>query len=232
MKNFNDNYTSESFFNMRRDNSITGLFGIHGYIMTDAIQESIDACQEAEGIKLNEEIILKGMIFQERASTYLARVGVEIDTMDKSISVYCLDGRPYGDALIQALLADPDVRTMIAEYQEIDREIPYEISVKTITRRRGVSSDQFGITYAIENGGFVTTDTTELCRIYKFGELEKFGNSWNTMKIGDFVEMASFMGLTDDMDVYSLRNKARVRYFMPTLLKDFEDFTTRVTRIL
>ena len=89
------------------------------------------------------------------------------------------------------------------------------------------------MTFGYKKGGFATTRTMKLCHISGFGRLnEGFGNKESRMYIGDFVELVAFMGLTDDMDVQSLRKKAGVKYIRPKFAEEISDFDTTVTKIL
>lgn len=227
MENFNINTINESYISSIIDGSIMSS------IITDTVMEHLAAYQEEAGVS-SCGVIRKEMLFQDYRGgrIHSATVGVEIDTNCKTIEVHRLDRLPRANALFWALLADPDVRQMIAEYQETAREIPYEIYFEQITDRGRANGNRFLITYGYKEGGFATTETSCLCFIARSGNLASFGNKYRKMAIGDFVELVAFMGLTDDMDVHSLREKSGVKYIMPTLAEDIESFTTRVTRIL
>lgn len=157
-------------------------------------------------------------------------VGIEINTWENTIEVQFLKGSmPYAKNLFWALLADRDVRRLILKYQESKRKVLYKIWSTT-----GMSSrvDIF-MTFGYEIGGFAITRTTKLCHISGFGRLnEGFGDEESKMYIGDFVEMVAFLGLTEDMNVRSLRAKAGVKYIKPKFVEEIEDFTTNITKIL
>lgn len=162
-------------------------------------------------------------------ATY-ATVGLKVDTWDKTIEVHFLKGSmPYAKNLFWALLADRDVRRLIAEYQESTRSDKYKI-----WRTAGMSGrEDIFMTLGYEMGGFAMTKTVKICHISGFGRLnEGFGNKESKMYIGDFVELVAFMGLTEDMNVRSLRKKAGVKYIRPKFAEEIFDFSTTVTRIL
>lgn len=159
-----------------------------------------------------------------------ATVGLEVNTWEKTIEVQFLIGSmPYANNLFWALLADRDVRRLIAEYQESTRRDPYKIwSTSGMSGRKDIF-----MTFGYKMGGFATTKTMKLCHISGFGRLnEGFGNKESKMYIGDFVELVAFMGLTEDMNVHSLRKKAGVKYIRPKFAEEISDFDTTVTKIL
>ncbi len=159
-----------------------------------------------------------------------ATVGLEVDTNSETIYVHFLKGTmPYAKNLFWALLADRDVRRMIVKYQESTRVRKYKIWSTTGMSGR---SDIF-MTFGREKGGFAVTKTIKLCHISQVGRLnEGFGDRESRMYIGDFVELVSFMGLTDDMKVTHLRKKAGVKYILPRYKEEIENFDTTVTKIL
>ena len=159
-----------------------------------------------------------------------AVVGVEINTWEKTIEVHFLMGSmPLAKNLFWALLADRDIRRLIANYQEGKRKDLYKIWSTT-----GVSGrEDIFMTFGHEHGGFATKKTIKLCHISGFGRLnEGFGNRQSKMYIGDFVELVAFMELVDDMRVKALRKKAGVKYIKPKFAEELEDFGTTVTKIL
>lgn len=159
-----------------------------------------------------------------------ATVGLEVNTWDKTIEVHFLKGSmPYAKNLFWALLADRDVRRLIDEYQERTRRDQYKIwSTSGMSGREDIF-----MTFGYKMGGFATTRTMKLCHISCFGRLnEGFGNKESKMYIGDFVELVAFMGLTEDMNVQSLRKKAGVKYIRPKFAEEISDFDTTVTKIL
>lgn len=157
-------------------------------------------------------------------------VGLEVNYFEKKIEVQFLTGTmPYATNLFWALLGDRDVRRLILEYQEQERKKLYKI-----WNKQGVSGcEDIFMTLGQEKGGFSVTKTIRLCHISQVGRLnEGFGNRNSKMYIGDFVELVSFMGLTEDMNVKSLRKKAGVKYIRPRYVEEIQDFTTTVSKIL
>lgn len=158
-------------------------------------------------------------------------VGVTIDTFKSTIGVKFLMGTmPIAESLFLALLADRDVRRLIKEYQSKGRKEKYKIWTK-----EGVSGcEDVFITIGKVEGGFAVTNTQRLCHISQFGRLnEGFGNKESEMYIGDFVEMAILMGLTENMRVQDLRKMAGgVKYIIPKFAEEVQDFTTDVSKIL
>lgn len=157
-------------------------------------------------------------------------IGLEIDTWDKTLEVHFLKGSmPYAKNLFWALLADRDVRRLIVEYQESTRTDQYKVWGKS-----GMSGKKdIFITFGYKIGGFARTKTMKLCHISGFGRLnEGFGNKESKMYIGDFVELVAFMGLTEDMNVQSLRKKAGIKYIRPKFAEEVSDFDTSVTKII
>lgn len=156
-------------------------------------------------------------------------VGVEIDTEERLIKLDFLMGAiPMAENLFLALLADRDVRRLIKEYQEIGRCQGQKYRVWSTT---GVSGrEDIFLTTGRTVGGFAITRTIKLCHISQFGKLnEGFGS----MDIGDFVELAVYMGLTDDMSVKGLRKKAGgVKYLKPKFAEEIADFKEEVSKIL
>lgn len=162
-------------------------------------------------------------------ATY-AIVGLEIDTWEKTIEVQFLKGSmPYANNLFLALLADRDVRRLIKEYQDTKRTTRYKMWSSV-----GMSGrEDIFMTFGYELSGFAVTKTKKLCHISGFGRLnEGFGDAKSQMYIGDFVELVVFMGLTDDMNVRSLRKRAGVKYIRPKFSEEIEDFDTVVSQIL
>jgi hypothetical protein len=107
------------------------------------------------------------------SATY-ATIGLEVNTWDKTIEVQFLKGSmPYVSNLIWALLADRDVRRLIAEYQESTRREQYRIwSTSGMSGREDVF-----MTFGRKIGGFATTKTMKLCHISCNGRLnEGFGD--------------------------------------------------------
>lgn len=159
-----------------------------------------------------------------------ATIGLEIDTWDQTIEVQFLTGSmPYANNLFLALLSDRDVRRLIVEYQKTTRKEKYKIWSST-----GMSGrEDIFMTYGYKKGRFATTRTIQLCHISGFGRLnEGFGNKESKMYIGDFVELVVFMGLTEDMNVKSLRKRAGVTYIRPKFVEEISDFNTNVSKIL
>lgn len=157
-------------------------------------------------------------------------VGLEVSYFDKEIEVQFLTGSmPCATNLFWALLGDRDIRRLILEYQKQERKRMYKI-----WNRQGVSGcEDIFMTFGHEKGGFSVTKTIRLCHISQFERLnEGFGNKNSKMYIGDFVELVSFMGLTEDMNVKSLRKKAGVKYIRPRYVEEIQDFTTTVSKIL
>lgn len=157
-------------------------------------------------------------------------VGVEIDTFEKTIRVQFLIGSmPYAKNLFWALLADRDVRRLISEYQLEGRTKKYKIW--EITGTSGCKG--IFITTGKAIGNFAMTKTKHLCYISQFGRLNAgFGDKKSKMYIGDFVELVAFMGLTDDMNVKSLRKRANVKYIRPKFAEEIKNFRTEVSKIL
>lgn len=156
-------------------------------------------------------------------------VGVEIDTEERAIKIDFLMGAiPMAENLFLALLADRDVRRLIKEYQEIGRCQGQKYRVWSTTGRSG--REDIFLTTGRSIGGFAKTRTIKLCHISQFGKLnEGFGS----MDIGDFVELAVYMGLTDDMSVKGLRKKAGgVKYLKPKFAEEIADFKEEVSKIL
>lgn len=163
------------------------------------------------------------------SATY-ATIGLEVNTWDKTIEVQFLKGSmPYVSNLIWALLADRDVRRLIAEYQESTRREQYRIwSTSGMSGREDVF-----MTFGRKIGGFATTKTMKLCHISCNGRLnEGFGDKESKMYIGDFVELAVFLNLTSEMNVRALRKKAGVKYIKPKFEEEIRDFSTTVSKIL
>ena len=160
-------------------------------------------------------------------------IGIEIDTESSSIKVEFLMGAiPMAENLFLALLADRDVRRLIKEYQEIGRCQGQKYRVWSTT---GVSGrEDIFLTTGRTVGGVAMTRTIKLCHISQFGKLnEGFGDKDSSMYIGDFVELAVYMGLTDDMSVKGLRKKAGgVKYLKPKFAEEIADFATEVSKIL
>lgn len=161
-------------------------------------------------------------------ATY-ATIGLEIDTWYNTIKVHFLKGSmPYAENLFWALLADRDIRRLIVKYQESKRDELYKIWMTS-----GVSGrEDYFMTVGQKIGGFATTRTKKLCHISGFGRLNEGFGYKSKMYIGDFVELVAFMGLTEDMNVKSLRKKAQVKYIRPKFVEEIADFHTTVTKIL
>lgn len=160
-------------------------------------------------------------------------VGVEIDTESKSIRVDFLKGAmPMAENLFLALLADRDVRRLIKEYQELGRWQGQKYRVWSTTGMSG--REDIFLTTGRTVGGFAITRTIKLCHISQFGKLnEGFGDKDSSMYVGDFVELAVYMGLTDDMSVKGLRKKAGgVKYLKPKFAEEIADFKEEVSKIL
>lgn len=160
-------------------------------------------------------------------------VGVEIDTEERSIKLDFLMGAvPVAENLFLALLADRDVRRLIKGYQEIGRCQGQKYRVWSTT---GVSGrEDIFLTTGRTVGGFAMTRTIKLCHISQFGKLnEGFGDKDSSMYVGDFVELAVYMGLTDDMSVKGLRKRAGgVKYLKPKFAEEIADFKEEVSKIL
>lgn len=158
-------------------------------------------------------------------------VGIIIDTWEKTIEVIPLIGSmPYVTNLICALLADRDIRRLIIEYQNGEEKTePFEIWSKV-----GMSgSEDVFKTTAYTQSGFAVSKTKKICHISCYGRLnEGFGDRKSGMKISDFVELCVFLGLTDDMNVRSLRKKARVKYIVPRFAEEIAHFRTSRSKIL
>ena len=160
-------------------------------------------------------------------------VGVEIDTESKSIRVDFLKGAmPMAENLFLALLADRDVRRLIKEYQELGRWQGQKYRIWSTTGMSG--REDIFLTTGRTVGGFAITRTIKLCHISQFGKLnEGFGDKDSSMYVGDFVELAVYMGLTDDMSVKGLRKKAGgVKYLKPKFAEEIADFKEEVSKIL
>ena len=160
-------------------------------------------------------------------------VGVEIDTESKSIRVDFLKGAmPMAENLFLALLADRDVRRLIKEYQELGRWQGQKYRVWSTTGMSG--REDIFLTTGRTVGGFAITRTIKLCHISQFGKLnEGFGDKDSSMYVGDFVELAVYMGLTDDMSVKGLRKRAGgVKYLKPKFAEEIADFKEEVSKIL
>lgn len=156
-------------------------------------------------------------------------VGVEIDTEERSIKLdFLMGAMPMAENLFLALLADRDVRRLIKGYQEIGRCQGQKYRVWSTTGMSG--REDIFLTTGRTVGGFAITRTIKLCHISQFGKLnEGFGS----MSIGDFVELAVFMGLTDDMSVKGLRKRAGgVKYLKPKFAEEIADFKEEVSKIL
>lgn len=165
-----------------------------------------------------------------RKDSEVATIGLEINTWERTIEVRFLFGTdPYVESLFWALLADRDVRRLIVEYQKSTRKVPYKI-----WKSCGVSGrEDVFMTFGSEKGGFAVTNTIKLCHISCYGKLnEGFGDRNSRMYIGDFVELVRFLGLTEDMNVRSLRKRAGVKYIRPKFVEEISDFDTTVTKIL
>lgn len=164
-------------------------------------------------------------------SSNYAIVGVEIDTWKNTIAVHFLKGSmPLAKELFWALLADRDVRRLIKEYQKKPRVKQYKI-----WNSIGMSNrEDIFMTFGTKKGGFALTKTIKLVHISGYDRLnEGFGNENSEMYIGDFVELVSFMGLVDTMDVKTLRKRAKVKYVRPKFSEEIDyGFTTNVTKIL
>lgn len=161
-----------------------------------------------------------------RHNVNYATVGLEVNTWEKTIEVHFLKGSmPYAKNLFWALLADRDVRRLIVGYQECTRREQYKIwSTFGMSGREDIF-----MTFGNKISGFAMTRTIKLCHISGFGRLnEGFGK----MYIGDFVELVSYMKLTEDMNVQALRKKAGVKYIRPKFAEEISDFSTNVTKLL
>lgn len=157
-------------------------------------------------------------------------VGVEINTLEKTIAVHYLKGSmPYANNLFWALLADRDVRRLIENYQVSGRNVLYKVWSSIGSSGR----EDIFLTLGDRIGGFATTKTIHLCHISSCGRLnEGFGDRNSKMYIGDFVELVCYMGLTEDMNTKVLRRKAQSKYLKPKFMEELEDYTTQVSRIL
>lgn len=158
-------------------------------------------------------------------------VGVEIDTEERSIKLdFLMGAMPMAESLFLALLADRDVRRLIKGYQEIGRYQKYRVWSTTGKTGR----EDIFLTTGRTVGGFAITRTIKLCHISQFGKLnEGFGDKDSSMYVGDFVELAVYMGLTDDMSVKGLRKRAGgVKYLKPKFAEEIADFATEVSKIL
>ena len=179
--------------------------------------------------RIRKEMIIYSPSDWGTSNSRYAMIGLEVNTCKNTIEVQFLRGpMPYANKLCWALLADRDVRRLIAEYQESSRSEQYKIwSTSGMSGRKDIF-----MTFGYKKGGFATTETIKLCHISCFGRLnEGFGNK-SKMYIGDFVELVAFMGLTEDMNVRSLRKKAGVKYVRPKFAEEIADFNKNVTKIL
>lgn len=157
-------------------------------------------------------------------------VGVKIDPYEMTIEVrHLLGAMPHFEYLFSTLLGDFDIRKLIVDYQEKDRIVNYKIWETTgISGRRDVF-----MTLAPEHGDFVITKTFKLCHISGYGKLnEGFGDENSTMYIGDFVELAVFLGLTENMDWVFLQQKSDVTYLSPKVSYNLKGYETTVSKLL
>ena len=117
-------------------------------------------------------------------------------------------------------------RSIYCQQDDDEKVVPFKVWK---TEGRTGRHDIF-ITRGYEKGGFLVTRTQKLCHISQFGRLNE---GFDPIYIGDFVEMCSFLGLTDDMNVKSLRKKAGVKYIKPRFAEELEvGYKTEVTKIL
>ncbi len=174
--------------------------------------------------------VLKVSSPSDWGSSKNAVVGLQINYGERSIEVQYLKGSmPKARNLFWALLADEDIRGLILEYQKLGDRMLHKL-----WSRKGASGcEDVFITEAERKGGFAATWTRRLCHISGYGRLnEGFGDSNSRMRIGDFVELCSFLGLTQEMEVEVLRKKAGVEYLPVKRREDLNDFVTSVTKIL
>lgn len=161
-----------------------------------------------------------------------SRMGFEINYRDNTISVYWLrGGDPYVSDLMKALLADRDVRRLIKVYQERGRRNRY-----LIHQRVGMSGcEDYWIQVGFQNGPFFKkTKPKKLLHISCDGKLNEGWGEDNSMYIGDFVELASYLNFAKTMEVKALRKESNVRYVKPkhTGYLGDQGFTTEVTTLL
>ena len=158
-------------------------------------------------------------------------VGLTINTITEEIEVNYLDGTmPLFKNLCWAILSDRDVRRLIVEYQKCIRLTPYKI-----WKEKGLfGGTDICMAFGYEDGGFMRTKTRFICHISSDG---RYDNSFkypydSRITIGDFVEIAKFMGFTDEMDRKALRIKAGMKYILPSYEEELRFFTTEVSKIL
>lgn len=161
-----------------------------------------------------------------------AIVGLVVNTQTETIEVHNLLGAmPWANELFWTLLADRDIRRLIKRYQENgETEKYYRIWSTTGSSGR---KDVFK-TEATEIGGFITTKTWKLCHISGYGRLnEGFGDRKSRMKIGDFVELVTYLGLTESMSVKALKRKAGwPKYICRRLVSELNSYTREVPKLL
>lgn len=137
----------------------------------------------------------------------VVRTEITIEIKDKKISVKfkSKEELPTTQNLFWALLADEDVRDLIREYQISDR-VPFKL--RRTTPIFGGPTQYWVLETGQEAKLIYEESTPENIKAYPYaykkGKLE--------IEIGDFVELAAFLELTDDMDIQSLRKKAAVSY--------------------
>lgn len=154
-------------------------------------------------------------------------IGVEIDYCSNELRVHHLQGKvPMATAVFRALLSDKDVRFLIREYQQQGER--YEVF--RIWSTCGVSGRK-DIFKSIGKrvGGFAVTDTVRLCHISQCGKLNE---GLPRLRVGDFVELAAYLGLTNDMNPKRLRRKAKACYIRPRYHEELDFYSKEVTKIL
>ncbi len=188
---------------------------------------------ERDGLKVRKEMKIFGETVGSFSDTHYSIIGLELNKSDETIEIQCLMGAaPVVEALFYTLLADTDVRQMISLYQTKGRKYPFKVWEK-----RGLSGarDIF-LTYGEKKGNFAVTRTKKLLHISCFGKMNEGFNNYSdsdVIYIGDFVELASFLGYAKDMKVESLLEKAGGVEYLPVRKgEEMDDFKNEVTKIL
>ena len=183
-----------------------------------------------------KEIKMSGKATYGFSDKHNTVVGVELDNSHDIIRVHWLLGTaPVAEDLFYVLLADKDVRTMIARYQMKGRKYPF-----LVKKKRRLSGDvDLNLFVGKPKGGFSVTKKVQSLHITCFGKLSDVIDDEDKiidMYIGDFVEIvAKELELTGGIpSPEDLLEKVRedVEYIPTRKIEDISDFKNEVTKIL
>lgn len=186
-------------------------------------------------MKKVKEIKMSGKATCGFSDEHNSVVGVELDNSHDIIRVYWLLGTaPVAEDLFYVLLADKDVRTMIARYQLKGRKYPFLVKKE----RRLSGAVDLSLFVGKPKGGFSVTKKVESLHITCFGKLSDVMDDEDKiidMYIGDFVEIvAKELELSGIPSPEALLEKVGedVEYIPARKIEDISDFKNEVTKIL